>query len=154
MITKQEKVTALKGWLAKTELDPDVMNHTLGISDSSVNPTVLLEASKKLIKINRQEIEPDNRDSLLYNHFMAIEDFMKEHIEKDAGKVQNRAKMRIAQKKDLSWLQPGFFSPQIKSVIVGNSLSQNIEGHNPLDNYDVSHKVTKLGEGGITLSGI
>ena len=150
MTTKPEKITELKGWLSKTKLDPEVTHQTLGIAASSVNLEVLLAASKKLIKINKLEVDPDNRDALNFNTFHSLEDFVKEHIEKDAGKIQQRARMKIQQKKDLSWLQPGFFSPQVKSIIVGNSLSQNIEGHNPIDNYDVSHKVTKLGEGGIT----
>ena len=53
-------------------------------------------------------------------------------------------------KKNLSWLSPGFFSPQIRSVIIGNSLAQNVDGINPMEHWDNSHKVTKLGPGGIS----
>lgn len=136
--------------MKKTVIDPDVVHQTLGVHVDHVNPQVLLEASKKLIKINRLEAEPDNRDDIRFNTFHGIEDYVKEHVEKDAGKIQQKAKMKMQQKKDLSWLHPGFFSPQIRSIIAGGSqLSQNIEGHNPIDNFDVSTKVTKLGPGGI-----
>lgn len=150
MLTKQEKVAELKQWLTKTELDPVVTGQTLGFPAANVSPEVLLRASKKLIQINRQEVEPDNRDDLRYMKFLGLEDFVKEHIEKDAGGVQMKAMGRIRHKKDLSWLQPGFFSPQIRSIFIGgNKHSETIDGHNPIDNYDKSHKVTKLGEGGI-----
>lgn len=149
-LSKQEKIEELKKWLSNTELDAAVTNHTLGIPATSISPEVLLSASKKLIKINRLEVEPDNRDDLRHMKFMGFEDYVKEHIEKDAGGQQSRAAQRIKQKKDLSWLQPGFFSPQVRSIVIGgNKHSEIIDGHNPIDNYDKSHKITKLGEGAI-----
>jgi DNA-directed RNA polymerase beta subunit len=150
MLSPEEKSKEIHVWFGKAKLDPDVVSQTLNMDADHVNPMVLLEASKKLIKINKLEVEPDNRDDLQFANFLGFEDFVKEHIDKDAGRIQSRAKMKMQQKKDLSWLHAGFFSPQIKSIITGGSnLAQHIEGHNPIDNYDVSHKVTKLGEGGI-----
>jgi DNA-directed RNA polymerase beta subunit len=67
----------------------------------------------------------------------------------DAGKLQQKAKMKLRQKRNLSWLHSGFFTPQVKSVFVGNALSQNIEGVNPMEQYMLAHKVSKMGEGGI-----
>jgi len=148
-MTSEEKKDEVKSWLKKTELDKDVVSQTLGIPADHINARVLLEASKKLIKINKLEVEPDNRDDIRFNTFHSFEDFAKEHVEKDAGRFQQKAKIRMQQKKDLSWLHAGFFSPQVRSVVTGNRLSQNIDGHNPIDNYDVSLKVTKLGDGGI-----
>lgn len=150
MQTHEEKTQDVKNWLKKTVIDPDVVQQTLGINVGHVSPEILLEASKKLIKINKLEAEPDNRDDIRFNTFHGMEDYVHEHIDKDAGKIQARAKMKMQQKKDLSWLHSGFFSPQIRSIIAGGSqLSQNIEGHNPIDNFDISTKVTKLGPGGI-----
>ena len=150
MLTPSEKSKQINSWLNKAKLDPGVVSQTLNIDTDHINTKVLLEASKKLIKINKLEVEPDNRDDLKFANFLGLEDFVKEHIEKDAGRLQLKAKGKMQQKKDLSWLHAGFFSPQIKSIMIGGSnLAQHIEGHNPIDNFDVSHKVTKLGEGGI-----
>lgn len=149
MVTPSEKLQKVKEWLSKTKLDASVTQQTIGLASSVLNPDVFLEATKKLIKINKLEVEPDNRDDLKFMSFHGMEDFVKEHIDKDAGRLQNIAKQKMQQKKNLSWLHTGFFSPQVKSVVIGNQLSQHIEGHNPMDNYDVSHKVTKLGQGGI-----
>ncbi len=150
MITKAEKVEKLKEWLGKTKLDSGVLKDTLNIDYSNLDPQVLLTASAKLIKINKKEIDPDDRDNLKYSTFWGIEDFLKEHIDKDAGRLQKKAMMKAQQKKNLSWLHPSFFSPQLRSVVVGNSLAQNVEGINPMEHYDNSHRVTKLGVGGIS----
>lgn len=150
MLTKAEKVQQLKDWLSKNQLDAGVVGQTLGMHVANLSPAVMLAASSKLIKVNKGTAEPDDRDNLKFSHFMGMEDFMKEKIDKDAGRLQRKAKQKIEQKKDLSWFHSGFFSPQVKSVVVGNPLSQNIEGINPLEHYDVSHRVTKLGPGGVS----
>lgn len=150
MDSPEELKTQVNSWLSKAKLDNNVVSQTLNMDVDHVNPRVLLEASKKLIKINKLEVEPDNRDDIQFANFLGLEDFVKEHIEKDAGKLQQKAKMKMQQKKDLSWLHAGYFSPQIRSIVIGGSnLAQHVDGHNPIDNFDVSHKVTKLGEGGI-----
>lgn len=149
-MTQEEKKMDVLAWLQNTKLDSGVVQQTLGNAATAVSPRLLLEASKKLIKINKLEVEPDNRDDLRFATFHGFEDFVKEHIDKDALRLRQRAKMKMQQKKNLSWLHPGFFTPQIKSIIIGDGkIAQHIEGHNPMDNFDVSNKVTKLGIGGI-----
>jgi len=150
MYSPEEKKQRVHDWMKKTVIDPNVVGQTLGKRTDHINPSLLLEASKRLIKINKLEEEPDNRDDIRFNTFHGLEDFVHEHVDKDAGKYQQKAKIKMQQKKNLSWLHAGFFSPQIKSIIAGGSqLSQNLEGHNPIDNFDLSTKVTKLGPGGI-----
>lgn len=150
MLTKPEKIEKIKEFFAKTKLDPSVTKITLGKEYSSITPDLMKETSAKLIKINKNEIEPDDRDNLLFSKFLALEDHVNEHINRDAGKIQAKAKMKMEQKKNLSWLDAGFFSPQLRSILVSNSLTQNMEGINPLEFHDLSHKVTKMGEGGLS----
>lgn len=150
--TKQEKIDALKTWLGKTYLDPVVTKQTLGEALSSVSARTLLLSSAKLIKINKQEVEPDDRDNLRYSTFLGLEDFIKDHIEKDSGGLRKKAAQKIQQRKNLSWLASSFFTPQAKSVVIGNSLSNNVEGINPMEHFDNAHRVTKMGEGGIASS--
>jgi DNA-directed RNA polymerase beta subunit len=150
METKQEKIAALRDWFKKTKLDAGVVNQTVGVNAGSITPEVLLATSAKLVKVNKKEVEPDDRDNLRYSKFLGLEDYVREHIMKDAGRVQLKAKMKMEQKRNLDFLHAGFFSPQIRSVTVGNRLSQNLEGINPIEHLDVASKVTKLGEGGIS----
>lgn len=149
MLSKSEKISDIKEFLRKTKLDAGVVGQTLGIHESSVSPQVMLLASGKIIKVSKKEVEPDDRDNLRFSKFMGIEDYVKEHIDKDVGKMQWKAKQKIQHKKNLTWLSAGFFTPQVRSVVIGNALTQNIDGINPLEFYDSSHRVTKLGPGGI-----
>ena len=132
-----------------TTIDPEVTKRTLGMESPHVTAQVMLTASAKLIKLNRREIEPDDRDSLMYSKFLGMEDYVEEHIRKDAGRVQSRAAQKMQAKKNLSWLTPDFFNPQVRAVIIGNTLSNNVEGINPLEHFDNSHRVSKMGPGGI-----
>ena len=147
--TNQEKLKKVKEFLAKTRLDATVTQDTLGFPATSVTPEVLLKASEKIIKVSRGDVEPDNRDNLKYSRIHGLEDQIKEHIDKDAGRYQSKARQKIKQKSNLSWLTSGFFSPQIRSCVIGNSLAELAEGNNPIQGFVTNHKVTKLGEGGI-----
>jgi DNA-directed RNA polymerase beta subunit len=147
--SKAEKIQKIKEYFGNIRLDVGVMGKTLGMSVNHVSPQVLLQTTGKLLKVHSREISPDDRDNLAYSKFLGAEDYVKEHIEHDAGKIQMKAKMKLRQKRNLSWLHSGFFTPQIKSVFVGNALSQNIEGVNPMEQYMLAHKVSKMGEGGI-----
>ena len=149
-MSKAEKVSKIRQWLNHTQLDPLIVKSNIGVDDDKISPNVLLASSAKLIKINKKEVEPDDRDNLKFSKFLGIEDFVEEHIIKDANKLQRKAAYKMQMKKNLNWLTPGFFSPQIASVIIGNSLANNVDGINPLEHWDNSHKVTKLGFGGIS----
>jgi DNA-directed RNA polymerase beta subunit len=147
--SKQEKILKLRDYFRNMKLDASVMGRTMNVGVSNVTPQLLLGASTKLLKVFSRQVEPDDRDNLVFSKFLGPEDYVKEHIEQDAGKIQLKAKNKLRQKRNLSWLHAGFFSPQVKSVFVGNSLSQNIEGVNPMEQYMLAHKVTKMGMGGI-----
>jgi DNA-directed RNA polymerase beta subunit len=149
ILSKQEKIEKIREYLGKIRLDASVMNKTMGVSTSNLTPLIILQTATKLLQVYSREIPQDDRDNLAFSKFLGAEDYVKEHIEHDAGKIQQKAKMKLRQKRNLSWLHSGFFTPQIKSVFVGNALSQNIEGVNPMEQYMLAHKVSKMGEGGI-----
>jgi DNA-directed RNA polymerase beta subunit len=149
VITQKEKISALKDWMDKTRFDPEVNRATLGEPVDKLSGRALLLASQKLIRLNRREAEPDDRDNLRFSTFLGLEDFVYDHLEKDAGRLQRKAKMKMQQRRNLDWLTPSFFTPQVKSVVIGNSLAVNVEGINPLEHLDNAHRVTKMGEGGI-----
>lgn len=147
--SKQEKISSIREAFAKMTLDASVMGKTMGSPVTAVSPQVILNASKKLLDVFSKKVAPDDRDNVVFSKFLGPEDQLKEHIEHDAGKIQFKAKSKLRQKRNLSWLHAGFFTPQVKSVFVGNSLAQNIEGVNPMEQFMLAHKVTKMGEGGI-----
>lgn len=148
-LSKQEKANKLKEVLKGMKVDTSVMGRTLSSNAGFITPQVILSATEKLLKVFSRQVAPDDRDNVVFSKFLGTEDYVKEHIEHDAGKIQLKAKNKLRQKRNLSWLHAGFFTPQVKSVFVGNALAQNIEGVNPMEQYMLAHKVTKMGEGGI-----
>jgi DNA-directed RNA polymerase beta subunit len=148
-LSKQEKITKLKEYFKNMKLDAAVMGRTVGTATTFITPLIILESCKKLLKVFGRQVAPDDRDNVVFSKFLGAEDYVKEHIEHDAGKIQLKAKNKLRQKRNLSWLHAGFFTPQVKSVFVGNTLAQNIEGVNPMEQYMLAHKVTKMGPGGI-----
>lgn len=149
ILTKQEKIDKLKKWMSGTKLDTDITQQTLNHPYGNISPQAMLAASAKLIKVNKGDVKPDDRDNLKFSSFLGLEDFITEHIAKDAGKLQKKAQLKIRQKRNLDWMHSGFFTPQIRSTVVGNSLATSIEGINPIAIYGDSHKITKMGEGGL-----
>lgn len=149
MLTKQEKAKKIKEWMSTAQLDSEVVGETIGESHSNITVQLLLSASSKLIRIARQDEEEDDRDNLKFFNVLGMEDFVKENIENDAGKIQKKFLQKAKQKKNLSFLNNGFFSPQIRSVSVGNSLSQLPDQENPITWVDTSEIITKRGQGGI-----
>lgn len=149
MKSRSEKIQDVKLYLSNIKLDTSVMNTTMHVNASYITPRLLLDASAKLIRVYSGEQPQDDRDNLMFAKFLGVEDYVDEHIMHDAGRVQAKAKMKLRQKRNLSWLHSGFFTSQLKSVFVGNALAQNIEGVNPMEQYMLAHKVTKMGGGGI-----
>lgn len=153
MLTKTEKLAKLKEWFSHTQLDADVVQSTLNIHASSASPQVMLATSAKLIKINKGEAEPDDRDNIKYARYYDVADRIKEHVEHDTGKFQAKAKSKIKQKKNLSWLHAGYFTPQVKQAAVGSGpLAMLVDEGNPVHVFNLAQRCTKLGSGGITSS--
>ena len=150
MLTKTEKLAKLKEWFSHTQLDADVVQSTLNIHASSASQQVMLATSAKLIKINKGESAPDDRDNIKYARYYDVADRIKEHVEHDTGKYQAKAKSKIKQKKNLSWLHAGYFTPQVKQAAVGSGpLAMLVDEGNPAHVFNMSMKVSKLGNGGI-----
>ena len=97
--SKAEKIQALKEWFAKTVIDPEVTQKTLGVAYSSITPRSLVTASVKLLNMNRGKAHADNRDALDFSTFLGIEDQVHEHIHKDSGGIQKNAAKKMEQKK-------------------------------------------------------
>ena len=136
--------------LAKSELDPEITQRTLGEPHKTINANTLLKASSKLLQISRGEVPEDDRDSLANKSVHSVEDFMEEHVKKDSGGLARNLLYKTGYDRTLKALRPGYFTPQLDSVVVGNQLSMPISGINLMEFRDSASRATSLGEGGIS----
>ena len=136
--------------LKRMEMDPGVTKRTLGQPYTNVDPGVILAATKKILGVHRGEIDADERDDLPFQSFHGPEDFFREHVDKDAGQYLRQALFKSSWAKDTKKVPDGYFTKQLQSVLMGSGLAASLSEINPLEIYDMRHKITRMGEGGIS----
>jgi DNA-directed RNA polymerase beta subunit len=135
--------------VGKMEFDPEVTQRTLGFPHARLTNRALLDASRKLLSVHRGEAEGDDRDSLANKTFHSTDDFLEERVRKDAGRLGNALLWKAGYNRNLDGLRPGYFTPQLQELIVGNSLSGAIPGINAMELRDANFRLTSMGEGGL-----
>lgn len=147
----------LKNVLSAAVLDPLVTKATLKKEYSSVTPDAIMSASKKILKINRGEEQPDDRESLIYKSVHGVDDFIRESITKGARpvlwKIKNRLNNMYGKAEGKSVIKdvfaPGMLSSPIYTNINISPLANVTQDANPLKFIEDSNRVTAFGPGGI-----
>jgi len=147
--TPDEMEEFLRESIPKSLLDPKVVTKTMGMNNDSITPDLMLRSTQKLLNISRGEEEEDDRESPQFSDFYSVEDFVKERIEKDAGRTANQLLWKIRRDKTLKRVGRGALNPYIQSLILGSGLASPLEETNPFQILDQQTRVVKLGEGGI-----
>lgn len=152
--TKQADDTAygrkLREIFEKMELDEDVVESTLNRRARNVSTDLILDATRKLIRINKGEDTTDDRDALAYQYVYGPEKLFVERIERDAGDVGRKLLWRSTFKGKVKQIAPGVLSPQLRSLVLKSGLAAPLEEVNPLESYDQQLRVTRMGEGGMS----
>lgn len=142
------KSAAILAEFAKTELDPEVMRHTLGAPHKTLTPEVVLAITKKLIAVNRKEADSDDRDSMAFQSIHGPEDLLGERFTKDKKNLRQLL-WKATARKSLDHIPTGVFNKAISAALIGSGLGSSLEEINPAEIYDHQTRVTRLGEGGI-----
>lgn len=139
---------AIANEFAKMELDPEVTKHTLQGDYKAPDLNTFLAITKKLVALNRGEIEPDDRDSMAYQTLLGPEDLIAERISRDRQSLR-QALWKATAKGNLDALPSGVFTPAINASLMGSGLASPLEEINPAEILDQQTRVTRMGEGGI-----
>lgn len=146
----KDKVLQVIEELKRGEVDDEVVGRTLGMREKNLNPAMILRASQKLLNIQKGDEEEDDRDSMANKLFVGPEDLFEERVLKDTGKMGRALLGRATYSRTLDHFRPGYFTPQLEGLIVGNSLSNHIDGINPVQIFDYQRRVVQTGEGAIS----
>ena len=140
----------IKDRLFATKLDPDVTTITLGKPYSDVNKGAILDASKKIIDINRGKVESDDRESLIFKSFYDVEDHIREKLVKSSDKIINNMRFKLNKTRSINKsLSPQTFNPFVIGTITNSQLSSPPNQTNPMSIIGEGSKFTVMGEGGI-----
>ena len=115
----------------------------------SVGLDGLLAASEKLLAINRNLAEPDERDSLPNDRIHTVDRLMAERIKLDHGRTLRNLVGRASRMKNLNALHTNAFAPYTVGYLTGNPLMPALEEINPMHILEQKRRVTKMGPGGI-----
>ena len=140
---------AVKDAFAKMTLDPEVTKRTLGHGFTNVGPEALLATTQKILRVSRGEDEPDDRDSLAFQHMMGPEDLFAERLAKAKG-VTRQMLWRASARNSVDSIAANPYDESIKSALMGSGLGMPLEEINPADIFDQQSRVTRMGEGGIS----
>jgi len=146
-----EKRTAIHEHLALDSLDSEVMRTTLGTPTRTADPTTMLQASGKLLRVFKGEDEPDDRTSTPFLSIHSADDFFRERMNLDARALRRKLALKLRQKgADLQQvIPPGMFTRGLRNFVTTSALSANPTQINPMEMIDHASKITFLGEGGI-----
>jgi DNA-directed RNA polymerase subunit beta len=145
---ENSKRDAIAAAMSSMELDPDVTARTLGKRYSNLSAEAILDITRKLLAVSKQEAEPDDRDHLAYQTFMGPEDIFSERISRARGAVR-RALWKASATGKLDKLSPGVFDDAINAGLLSSGLGMPLEEINPADLFDQQGRVTRMGDGGI-----
>jgi len=132
------------------KVNPFVNKSTIGNVSPTLNKDVLLAATSKLIKINRGEAKPDDRDALEYQKFLGPEDLFAERIAKDSEGWQKKLLYKMSKAGHLQHMPSGALTHQLDHVLLRSGVAQPLEEINTSEFADRLHNVTRMGEGGIS----
>ena len=140
----------IKDRLSITRLDPDVNRITLGKSYDKVDKNVILDASKKIIDIHRGDVDPDDREALIFKSFYDVEDHMRDRLIKSANKIVWNLKSKLNRSRSINRsISSQAFDPHVIGTITTSQLSTPPEQTNVLSIIGDGSKMTVMGEGGI-----
>ncbi len=144
----EQKNKAIADTLLAMKLDPEVTKRTLGKAYENLSTDAILDTTKKLIRVSRQEEDADDRDHMAYQTLHGPEDLLSERITKDKAFLRNLL-FKVSFKGNLSGLQPNALTRQLHAVIMNSGLGNPLEEVNRGETLDALHRVSRLGVGGI-----
>jgi hypothetical protein len=118
------------------------------------NPGIdaFFESSKKLLSINQDLDQTDDRDSLIFQRLYDIHDFVRERVALDATGDIRKSLRQASFRGSLQPIGSNQFGPIAEKMVSQFQLSMPLEEVNPLHLVEQHRRVNKLGPGGIPSS--
>ena len=142
--------SVLQDVLGRAEVDEEVTGMTLGRPVRNLDRSVLMDATRTILKVAKGERRPDNRDSQAFQSIHSAEDLIGERLSRDQAGALRKLLWRAGREGKLGSVPSGILNRNIGSLFEGSGLAQTVEETNPLEIYDARQAITRLGEGGIS----
>ena len=131
-------------------MNPEVNKITLGAGHGVVTPTALIDASIRLLKINKGIEKPDERDSLIFKNIYAPDDLLKEYFKAHGPTLQRKLQNSLRNRDQVREVVPAnIFTKPLRNFFTTSDLSSTPPQTNPVAMLVNARKTTSMGEGGI-----
>ena len=147
-LDSEGRTAKLRELFNKMELDDVVTARTLGRPYKNLSTDAIMDATKKILAVQRREAEPDDRDAMAYQMVYGPEDFFAEKM-RSAYKIMNPLLWKATFKNNLSPLNANFLGKHVNAAILSSGLGQPSEEVNNAEILGQLTRMSRLGEGGI-----
>ena len=151
-----EVMKQLHNYFKKTELDPSVTKHTLGMPIATVDKNAILKGVKRNIAVKSGTDPEDDKENLMFKKIVTPEKLITEGVQRELRKPEGKMKSLLSNPFQKVSVDDVIKEPTLKhaskSFITTSAVSRMPEEYNPLHTLQGSSDITPLGEGGITSS--
>jgi len=148
LLDSEGRVAKLREMFNKMELDDVVTGRTLGKPYKNLSIDAMMDATRKILAVQRREAEPDDRDAMAYQMIYGPEDFFAEKV-RSAYKVMNPMLWKATFRGNLGGLAPNFLGKHVNAALLSSGLGQPSEEVNSAEILGQLTRMSRLGEGGI-----
>lgn len=148
-----EMTSQIKKKMDQTSMDPSTNLKTLGKSYSKVDKDCLIHAAQEMLDVYRGDKEPTWKDNLAFKSIHSAEDFLHEKFSNPGQvlRLHNNLKFKIDKADKINKIMlPNHIQKNIKSFFIDSNLVNYPLQVNPMEMLENAHKLTSLGEGGIS----
>ena len=141
----------VQAYFSAAQLNGDVTEMTLGKRFDTATPESLLAASRKMVLVNKGQVEADDRDELRFKRLMTYDEHVVERLQRAKAGIQGKLKYRVDNKetpKD-AILRQRINQPIDQHFTGMTGLSSSAEQLNPVALLAENLRVVSTGEGGI-----
>ena len=147
---KQTEYDELLEAITQSELDPVATEITLGKKYNKATPEAILDASTKVLNMSRGKAEGDYRDSLEFQKIDGPADYFAERIVRDGGGIARSILWRASKNGSFDDIPTAPMNKHVDSIFNESRHAGYIDGSSPFSGIDLSTKITRIGEGGIS----
>jgi DNA-directed RNA polymerase subunit beta' len=133
-----------------TRISAETTEITLGKSFDRVTPELLMETSRKLLKVVKREEPDDERDSLIFKDLYTVSDLLNAHFDARKKAIIQGVKYRLDTKvNSREIISSDTFNKPILDFFYKGELSSTPTQTNPIDILNEYRKTTIMGPGGV-----
>lgn len=150
--TMNEITSSLREYFNGTMMDSGLNKMTVGHEFDKVSGEAIARGMQLVHQMHQGEVDPTNRDHISFTKIHGVEDHLRERIEQSARNISYRVRPKLAKRGITELGLSSVIGGHVNSFFTTDSRSRSGNQVNILEMAENVHKLTPLGQGGISES--